>query len=778
MGRDVSNEIMFEGTPDGSRFLGLDRRAFLSTACVRQADLMSVREDARKLQTHLQRAAAAHGTDATAASALDALSAFKREHVGQARANSTKPLQKGIERERGARTALDNARRQAEALVEREQALREAAKRAEDARVEVAALQNMMEFTKLQALRSDLSEAEELTETASGDMPSVPDNAEIQEVRDTIASWSATPATAMAAGRTVSDLQADLAALPEANTTDTEPRSALVRAAELLKDCERRVELMDEARPAEPARSSSKAGAEEIRSLASALNESAPPQAPPEHMIGQSELARLRSRQTLLLATAVVLAAIGIGLVLVEPVGAIVAFVGAVGAGVLAVAHSQLRKAEHADRRGNASTDPQRAWQDRRDSVLARLNELELPGDSEELTKLANVEAAHEGERNRFETWSDRRATLTEATEHAALVLATALSEAGVEQSGSPLPLYERYVEACSVARRRQLLEDQIASRETIEAAGAAQYKAASLLREIAGQHAIKADRHPDLVVIDLRAWVLRAEEAGERARAVEQSRGQLERVLRGRTIDELRAQMEDLQRSIGDSPVSSPPMAPDRVEIDLAQARGKVRLAEGMADTLKGQVGEFTATVDSVAEAEEELRAAEAELARVEALGETLDAARSFLEQAQDKVHRDIAPVLKATIDAYIGRITGGHYVNSAVDPSTLLVRVVEASGQYRDATLLSHGTAEQIYLLLRVALAEHLTTPGESCPLILDDVTVQSDETRTRAILEVLRDLAEDRQIILFTQEDDVRDWGEDQLKGTNHRIQYLTL
>ena len=32
--RDYSNEIMNEGAPDGSRWLGLDRRSFLSTACV------------------------------------------------------------------------------------------------------------------------------------------------------------------------------------------------------------------------------------------------------------------------------------------------------------------------------------------------------------------------------------------------------------------------------------------------------------------------------------------------------------------------------------------------------------------------------------------------------------------------------------------------------------------------------------------------------------------------------------------------------------------------
>ena len=58
LGRDYSNEIIHEGAPDGARWLGLDRKSFLSTACVRQADIQLVMEQAPALQDELQRAAA------------------------------------------------------------------------------------------------------------------------------------------------------------------------------------------------------------------------------------------------------------------------------------------------------------------------------------------------------------------------------------------------------------------------------------------------------------------------------------------------------------------------------------------------------------------------------------------------------------------------------------------------------------------------------------------------------------------------------------------------
>ena len=109
------------------------------------------------------------------------------------------------------------------------------------------------------------------------------------------------------------------------------------------------------------------------------------------------------------------------------------------------------------------------------------------------------------------------------------------------------------------------------------------------------------------------------------------------------------------------------------------------------------------------------------------------------------------------------LSQITGGRYSEVRVDPENLNIRVRLPDGTFQLAELLSHGTAEQVYLLLRVAMAERLTKPEEVCPLILDDVTVQSDGERTRCILETFLTISTERQIILFSQEDDVLAWAE---------------
>ncbi len=83
LGRDYTSEIVNDGSPDGAVWLGLDRRSFVSTACMEQADLHAVMNDAKGLQGHLQRAADTLGTDSTAAVALEKIGHALRENVGQ-----------------------------------------------------------------------------------------------------------------------------------------------------------------------------------------------------------------------------------------------------------------------------------------------------------------------------------------------------------------------------------------------------------------------------------------------------------------------------------------------------------------------------------------------------------------------------------------------------------------------------------------------------------------------------------------------------------------------
>ena len=167
-------------------------------------------------------------------------------------------------------------------------------------------------------------------------------------------------------------------------------------------------------------------------------------------------------------------------------------------------------------------------------------------------------------------------------------------------------------------------------------------------------------------------------------------------------------------------------------------------------------------------------LAEAERELERVRQLDKTLETTMRFLGSAQEEVHRDIAPVLRATVLECLPAVTGDRYTDCRIDPADLRVEVSGQGSRWRDAALLSHGTAEQVYLLLRLALARHLTNGSrERCPLILDDAVGASDGSRKRATLEALLVISESTQVILFTHEDDVRDWARNRLASASNSL-----
>ena len=55
-----------------------------------------------------------------------------------------------------------------------------------------------------------------------------------------------------------------------------------------------------------------------------------------------------------------------------------------------------------------------------------------------------------------------------------------------------------------------------------------------------------------------------------------------------------------------------------------------------------------------------------------------------------------------------------------------------------------------DQLYLALRLAVSEELT---KDAPIILDDALVRFDDRRMASAMEILKELAGQRQIILFT-------------------------
>lgn len=127
------------------------------------------------------------------------------------------------------------------------------------------------------------------------------------------------------------------------------------------------------------------------------------------------------------------------------------------------------------------------------------------------------------------------------------------------------------------------------------------------------------------------------------------------------------------------------------------------------------------------------------------------LNLALEALGEANAQLQARFSPALNAKAGALLSRLTGGRYDKLTFTRS--FEAMAQCEGGVKSAQLLSQGTADQAYLALRLALCL-LALPGEDpAPMVLDDALVTFDDQRLKLALDLLSELAGERQILLFT-------------------------
>jgi uncharacterized protein YhaN len=108
----------------------------------------------------------------------------------------------------------------------------------------------------------------------------------------------------------------------------------------------------------------------------------------------------------------------------------------------------------------------------------------------------------------------------------------------------------------------------------------------------------------------------------------------------------------------------------------------------------------------------------------------------------------------------AYFTQITGvaGRAVKMDED---FCVAVVE-DGKTADISQLSQGARDQLYISLRLAIADLLASDA-AMPFIFDDPFLNWDEERTARIRQALSDMEGGRQILLLSHRDEFAAWGK---------------
>lgn len=192
----------------------------------------------------------------------------------------------------------------------------------------------------------------------------------------------------------------------------------------------------------------------------------------------------------------------------------------------------------------------------------------------------------------------------------------------------------------------------------------------------------------------------------------------------------------------------------PEALQIDEAKLRYDLAAAQKeqlrLTAALAKQRGMIEAKGDAVA-LRAELEQTEEALNAAQQAVRAVELAAGAVQTADETLRSRFSPQITAEAGAILAELTEQKYSALLLAPDMRLSVREEDGVLLRPAAAMSCGTADQMYLALRLAMCRRLLP--ESAPLVLDDTLVNFDDARAAAALRLLRQEAENRQIILFT-------------------------
>lgn len=194
-------------------------------------------------------------------------------------------------------------------------------------------------------------------------------------------------------------------------------------------------------------------------------------------------------------------------------------------------------------------------------------------------------------------------------------------------------------------------------------------------------------------------------------------------------------------------------PAEPDELTETREETAAALQQARQEQQRLQNRLGEIRGRMVSLGEESElrrKLTRLEARLEDLEQTNAALALAQQTLGRASAELQRRFAPRIAKRAQSLMARLTGGRYDRVLLGADLSLQAGAAGETTLRDAQWRSEGTVDQLYLSLRLAVAEELTPDA---PLVLDDALVRFDDERLAAVLDILAEIAEEKQVIVFS-------------------------
>ena len=194
-------------------------------------------------------------------------------------------------------------------------------------------------------------------------------------------------------------------------------------------------------------------------------------------------------------------------------------------------------------------------------------------------------------------------------------------------------------------------------------------------------------------------------------------------------------------------------PTEPDNLTQTLSETDALLTSAAFELKQNHQRIGQFQGQAEALGQ-ESALKAQLKQVrTRIERLEETysaLEVAQKALGTATGELQRRFAPRIAKRAQELFGKLTDGRYEKVMLAEDLSIHVSAQEENTLRSSQWRSEGTVDQLYLALRLAVAEELTPDA---PLVLDDAMVRFDDKRLTTALHILTEMAENKQVILFT-------------------------
>ncbi|MFH1572030.1 MAG: hypothetical protein ABIL09_28830, partial [Gemmatimonadota bacterium] len=225
------------------------------------------------------------------------------------------------------------------------------------------------------------------------------------------------------------------------------------------------------------------------------------------------------------------------------------------------------------------------------------------------------------------------------------------------------------------------------------------------------------------------------------------------------------RQQQRDLERlfGVGDGVATAvaalAERTPAELEAEREAARVEVEETQRLLAAGREELGRLKQSVDQLEQRDESARLRleqSVDQAHLESLARewaVWTLCRSLLEETRLFYERERRPGVIREAEGFFGPLTGGAYERIVAPLGGREIRVETSSGVQRTADQLSRGTAEQLYLALRLGLVREFGRQAEPLPVVVDDILVNFDPERARQAAVALAALARGNQVIVLT-------------------------